>query len=116
MFFKQLFDPSSSTYTYLIADDETHEAVLIDSVIEQLERDLKLIREHDLTLKYVLDCIGNLNHLFSARSYIAELASVSIVGEFRESFVKIPVLLRSAWAAQRSDGREVFQMTPLART
>ena len=64
MFFKQLFDPSSSTYTYLIADDETHEAVLIDSVIEQLERDLKLIREHDLTLKYVLDCIGNLNHLF----------------------------------------------------
>jgi hypothetical protein len=34
MFFKQLFDPTSSTYTYLIADDETHEAVLIDPVIE----------------------------------------------------------------------------------
>ena len=40
MFFKQLFDPTSSTYSYLIADDETHEAVLIDPVIEQVERDL----------------------------------------------------------------------------
>ena len=63
-----------------------------------------------------LRSIGNLNHLFSARSYIAELASVSIVGEFRESFVKIPVLLRLAWAAQRSETREVCRIAPLART
>lgn len=63
MFFKQLFDPASSTYTYLIADDETHEAVLIDPVIEQLERDLKLIHEHGLTLKYVLETHVHADHI-----------------------------------------------------
>lgn len=63
MFFKQLFDPTSSTYTYLIADDETHEAVLIDPVIEQLERDLKLVREHGLTLKYVLETHVHADHI-----------------------------------------------------
>ena len=35
MFFKKLFDPISSTLTYLIADDTSHEAVLIDPVAEQ---------------------------------------------------------------------------------
>ena len=37
VFFKQLFDPASFTYTYLIADDLTHEAVMIDPVIEQVD-------------------------------------------------------------------------------
>jgi len=63
MFFKQLFDPTSSSYTYLIADDETHEAVLIDPVIEQLERDLQLIREHDLTLKHILETHVHADHI-----------------------------------------------------
>jgi len=36
MFFKQLFDPASSTLTYLIADDASHEAVLIDPVVAGL--------------------------------------------------------------------------------
>jgi len=63
MFFKQLFDPATSTYTYLIADDETHEAVLIDPVIEQLERDLKLVREHGLTLKYILETHVHADHI-----------------------------------------------------
>src|SRR3979490_1795239 len=55
MFFKQLFDPASSTLTYLIADDSNHEAVLIDPVTEQVERDLLLLREHGLALKYTLE-------------------------------------------------------------
>ena len=63
MFFKQLFDPTTSTYTYLIADDETHEAVLIDPVIEQLERDLKLVREHGLTLKYIMETHVHADHI-----------------------------------------------------
>jgi sulfur dioxygenase len=63
MFFKQLFDLTTSTYTYLIADDETHEAVLIDPVIEQLERDLKLVREHGLTLKYILETHVHADHI-----------------------------------------------------
>ena len=68
MFFRQLFDPASSTYTYLIADDETHEAVIIDPVIEQLDRDLKLIREHGLTLMYVLETHVHADHITASRA------------------------------------------------
>jgi sulfur dioxygenase len=39
MLFRQMFDPETSTYTYLIADPVSKEAVLVDSVREQVERD-----------------------------------------------------------------------------
>jgi len=38
MLFRQLFDQDTWTYTYLIADMDTREAVLVDPVIEQVER------------------------------------------------------------------------------
>lgn len=63
MFFRQLFDSVSSTYTYLIADDTTHEAVLIDPVIEQMERDLGLLRDHGMTLKHVLETHVHADHI-----------------------------------------------------
>ena len=43
MIFRQLFDKESSTYTYLIADDRAGEAALVDSVVEHVDRDLKLV-------------------------------------------------------------------------
>jgi sulfur dioxygenase len=64
--FRQLFDPESSTLTYLIADDVSHEAVIVDPVIGQLERDLKLIREHGLTLKYTLETHVHADHVTGA--------------------------------------------------
>jgi glyoxylase-like metal-dependent hydrolase (beta-lactamase superfamily II)/rhodanese-related sulfurtransferase len=66
MFFRQLFDPGSFTFTYLVADDLTHEAVLIDPVLEQVERDLKLLREHGLRLKYTLDTHVHADHVTAA--------------------------------------------------
>jgi sulfur dioxygenase len=66
MFFKQLFDPASSTYTYLIADDTTHEAVLIDPVIEQLERDMKVLHENGLVLCYTLETHVHADHVTGA--------------------------------------------------
>lgn len=63
MFFRQLFDRESSTYSYLIADTATREAVLVDSVLEQVERDLKLIKELDLTLKYCLETHIHADHI-----------------------------------------------------
>ncbi len=68
MFFRQLFDPDSSTYTYFIADDTSHEAVLIDPVIEQLERDLKLIKSHGLALKYTLETHVHADHVTAAKA------------------------------------------------
>lgn len=47
----QLFESESSTYTYLLADPETKEAVLIDPVLETIDRDLKLVHELGLNLK-----------------------------------------------------------------
>ena len=79
MFFKQLFDTDSSTYTYLIADDMTHEAVIIDPVIEQVERDVKLIREHGLKLKYTLETHVHADHITAAQALKKSTGAVTAV-------------------------------------
>jgi len=63
MILRQLFDEASWTYTYLVADEETREAVLIDPVLDQFERDLTLVAELDLVLKYSLDTHVHANHI-----------------------------------------------------
>ncbi len=63
MLFRQLFDQESYTYTYLIADRTTKEAVLVDPVIEQVERDYKLIQELGLTLRYCLETHVHADHI-----------------------------------------------------
>jgi len=62
----QLFDPSSSTYTYVLADDATHEALIIDPVDEQIERDLSVLREHGLTLVWSVETHAHADHITSA--------------------------------------------------
>lgn len=63
MLFRQLFDRESSTYTYLIADHTTQEAILVDSVLEQVERELKLLKELNLTLKFCLETHIHADHI-----------------------------------------------------
>jgi sulfur dioxygenase len=63
MLFRQLFDQDSGTYTYLIAHSSTHEAVLVDPVLEQVERDLKLIHELGLRLRYCLETHIHADHI-----------------------------------------------------
>ncbi|MEH2072214.1 MAG: FAD/NAD(P)-binding protein [Nostoc sp.] len=63
MLFRQLFDKESSTYTYLIADLETKTAILVDSVLEQVERDLKVLQQLDLTLRYCLETHIHADHI-----------------------------------------------------
>jgi len=62
--FRQLFDPTSSTYTYLLGD--AGEAVLIDPVFEQERRDLALLRELDLRLVATLDTHVHADHVTAA--------------------------------------------------
>jgi glyoxylase-like metal-dependent hydrolase (beta-lactamase superfamily II) len=63
---RQLFDEETWTYTYLLVDEPSREAVIIDPVREQMERDLDLIRELDVKLKYILDTHVHADHVTSA--------------------------------------------------
>lgn len=63
MLLRQLFDYNTWTYTYLIADLNTKEAVLVDPVLEQVERDWKLIQELGLTLVYCLETHIHADHV-----------------------------------------------------
>ena len=66
MLFRQLYDHESSTYTYLIGDEASGQAALIDPVAEQVERDLALVRELGLTLALVLDTHVHADHVTAA--------------------------------------------------
>jgi sulfur dioxygenase len=64
--FRQLFDPQSSTYTYLLADAASREAVLIDPVFEQARRDVALVKELGLALRWTLDTHLHADHVTGA--------------------------------------------------
>ena len=66
MIFRQLFDPQSSTYTYLLADRATRDAVLIDPVFEHARRDGALIEELGLKLGYTLETHVHADHVTGA--------------------------------------------------
>lgn len=66
LIFRQLFDPQSSTYTYLLGDPDSREAVLIDPVLEQVRRDAALIRELGLTLRWTLETHVHADHVTGA--------------------------------------------------
>jgi len=66
LIFRQLFDPQSSTYTYLLADGESRDAVLIDPVFEQVRRDGALIKELELNLLCTLETHVHADHITGA--------------------------------------------------
>lgn len=66
MVFRQLYDSTSSTYTYLLADPATRAAVLIDPVFEQHDRDAALVRELGLSLEMTLDTHVHADHVTGA--------------------------------------------------
>ncbi|MFN2362309.1 MAG: MBL fold metallo-hydrolase [Marinobacter sp.] len=66
MIFRQLFDGVSSTFTYLLADEDRKEAILIDPVFSQSKRDLALVGELGLTLALVADTHAHADHITAA--------------------------------------------------
>lgn len=79
MLFRQLFDPESSTYTYLLADERTHEALLIDPVRDQVERDAQLLAELGLTLRYSLETHVHADHITASGILRQRLGSKSVL-------------------------------------
>jgi hypothetical protein len=69
LLFRQLFEAESSTYTYLLADSVTGDAVLIDPVLETVDRDAKLITDLNLTLRYGINTHCHADHITGTRYY-----------------------------------------------
>ena len=75
IFFRQLFEPLSSTYRYLLGCEETRQAILIDPVLPNWERDLCVIRDLGLTLAYSIDTHIHADHLTAAYKLKQEVDS-----------------------------------------
>ncbi len=91
MIFRQLFDAESSTYTYVLGDEHSREAVIIDPVIEHVERDLTLLAELNLKLTYALDthvhadhvtALGTLRDRTGCKTVLSEKAGVGCADRF----------------------------------
>lgn len=66
MTIRSLFDPETSTYSYLVFDTATRRAALIDPVLERIDRDLGLVADLGLSLELVLDTHIHADHVTSA--------------------------------------------------
>ncbi|MCK5895854.1 MAG: MBL fold metallo-hydrolase [Cocleimonas sp.] len=66
MLFKQLFDKETSTFTYLLIDAETRDAVLIDPVLGKMQRDLDALKEVNAELKYIVETHVHADHITGA--------------------------------------------------
>ena len=81
MIFRQLFDATSSTYTYLLGDETTGRAVLIDPVLEHADRDLAQIHDLGLTLSHVLDTHVHADHVTAAAVLKSRSSCVTVSSE-----------------------------------
>ncbi len=81
MIFRQLFEPVSSTYTYLIASRHGGEALLIDPVLEKTDRYLKLLEELDLKLVKVIDTHVHADHITAMAALRDHTNCVTVMGE-----------------------------------
>lgn len=89
---RQLYDPTSSTYTYVLGCEKTGAAVVIDAVFDQFDRDAALIHELNLELKYVLDTHVHADHVTAAwRMKEAFGAKIVLSGNYDAEGVDISV-------------------------
>ena len=79
MLFRQLFEPISSTYTYLLGCPDTGQAILIDPVLPAWERDLEVIHTLGLTLAYTVDTHIHADHITSANK-LKQMVGSKIAG------------------------------------
>ena len=79
MIFRQLYDPESSTYSYLLGDAGRGEAVIVDPVREQAARDLALTTELRLRVVYILETHVHADHVTGARALKAQTGAQTVV-------------------------------------
>lgn len=79
MIFRQLFEPTTSTYTYLLACSQTRRAVLIDSVASEVDRYQTLLNDLQLTLLYTFETHVHADHVTASGLLRQTLGSKSVV-------------------------------------
>ena len=81
MIFRQLFDPVSSTYTYLLAERSGGEALIIDPVLDRVDQYLQLVRELDLKLVMAVDTHIHADHVTGLGKLRSASGCASAMGE-----------------------------------
>ena len=81
MIFRQLFDSVSSTYTYLLASRHGGEALIIDPVLEKVDRYLKLMQELDLRLVKAVDTHLHADHITGLGALRDHTQCITVMGE-----------------------------------
>ncbi|MDC1132661.1 MBL fold metallo-hydrolase [Candidatus Pelagibacter sp.] len=81
MIFKQLFDNTSSTYTYLIASNKGREALIVDPVLENVDLYINILKDLDLKLVKVIDTHIHADHITGASKLNKETSCSTIMGE-----------------------------------
>jgi sulfur dioxygenase len=81
MIFRQLFDATSGTYTYLLASRPGGEALIIDPVLERVERYLQLVRELDLRLVKAVDTHLHADHITGLGALRDRTHCITVMGE-----------------------------------
>ncbi len=79
MIFRQLFEPDSATYTYLLGCERTRKAVLIDPVAGEVDGYVLLLKQLDLTLYYTLETHVHADHITGSGLLRQRLGSSSVV-------------------------------------
>ena len=85
MIFRQMFEPVSSTYTYLLASRPDGEALIIDPVIERVPQYLKLIEELDLKLVFAVDTHTHADHVTGLGKLRDGTGCATLIGEHSRS-------------------------------
>src|SRR5436305_10610312 len=81
MLFRQLFDSTSSTYSYLLASRRGGEALIIDPVLEKVDRYLQLVKELDLKLVKAVDTHLHADHITGLGALRDKTLCVTVMGE-----------------------------------
>jgi sulfur dioxygenase len=105
MIFRQLFDATSGTYTYLLASRRGGEALIVDPVLEKVDRYLSLIRELDLRLVKAVDTHLHADHITGLGALRDSTSCITVMGE--QSSVDVVAMRLSDGDILRIEGLEL---------
>ena len=105
MIFRQLFDATSGTYTYLLASRRGGEALIVDPVLEKVDRYLALIRELDLRLVKAVDTHLHADHITGLGALRDRTRCITVMGE--QSSVDVVSMRLSDGDMLRIEGLEL---------